>query len=138
MSSRNILLTIVAVVLLLVSSMGRQGAPDPSPSPEPPPSGEGSATAISMRNAYRGATSVAARKHADRIEAMEFQDEAAEMKAWAEVAGKVAKDSTSASGPGAGFQAMYAKVRAMKADDAVKAKARADWFRSFAAGMEAR
>jgi len=26
----------------------------------------------------------------------------------------------------------------MKADDAVKAKARADWFRSFAAGMEAR
>lgn len=136
MSSRNIWLSIAAVVLLLVSSMGRQGASPPTPEPLPP--GEGSATAIAMRNAYRAGTSVEARKFADRVEAMEFKDEATEMAEWAKSAGKVAKDSTSASGPGAGFQAMYAKVRAMPADDAVKAKARADWFRSFAAGMEAR
>ena len=138
MSSRNIWLSIAAVVLLLVSSMGRQGAPGPSPSPEPLPSGEGSATAIAMRNAWRAGTSVAARKHADRIEAMEFADEVSEMKAWAELAGKVAKDATSATGPGSGFESMYAKTREMKVDDAVKAKARADWFRNFAKGIEAR
>lgn len=138
MSSRNIFLSIAAVVLLLVSSMGRQGAPEPSPSPGPPPSGEGSATAIAMRNAYRAGTSVEARKFADRIEAMEFKDEVAEMTAWREIARKKAAEANDADGPGAGFKAMYAKTREMKADDAVKAKARADWFRSFAAGMEAR
>ncbi|AMV18244.1 hypothetical protein [Planctomyces sp. SH-PL14] len=136
MSSRNIFLSIAAVVLLLVSSMGRQGASPPAP--EPLPSGEGSATAIAMRNAYRAGTSVEARKFADRVEAMEFKDEVAEMTAWREIARKKAAEANDADGPGAGFKTMYAKVRELKADDAVKAKARADWFRSFAAGMEAR
>ena len=139
MSSRNVFLSIAAVVLLLVSSMGRQGAPGPSPSPGPPPSGEGSATAIAMRNAYRAGIAVAARKHADRLRAMEFKgDEVAAMKAWTEVARKPAQEATDAAGPGMGFVSIHEKVREMQGDDVVKANALADWFVDFAKGMEAR
>ena len=137
MSSRNVFLSIAAVVLLLVSSMGRQGASPPTP--EPLPSGEGSATAIAMRNAYRAGIAVAARKHADRLRAMEFKgDEVAAMKAWTEVARKPAQEATDAAGPGMGFVSIHEKVREMQGDDVVKANALADFFVDFAKGMEAR
>ena len=134
MSSRNIWLSIAAVALLLLSSMGRQGASPPTP--EPLPSGEGSAAAITTRNAYRAGIAVEARKFADRVEQMEFADEVTETKAWAGLAGKVAKDST--EGTTKAFAAMYKASREMTADDAVKAKARADWYRDFAKGWEVR
>ena len=134
MSSRNVFLSIAAVMLLLVSSMGRQGASPPTP--EPLPAGEGSAAAIATRNAYRAEISVGTRAFADRVEAMEFEDEVTEAKAYASIAGGIAKSSS--EGTTKAFAAMYKAAREMTADDAVKAKARADWYRDFAKGWEVR
>lgn len=114
----------LAALLAIASLMDRKGG-----TVEPVTGGE--AVAREMRSAYCDGISKAADEFATRVDHGEFRDEASEAKAWAEIAGKVAKEVTGKTSEATA--AMYKTARELPEDK--QAAARAKFWREFGRGM---